>query len=282
MATMPRYLTVQVQRYSINEKWMPVKFDCKVPMPESLSLEHLRGKGLQPGENELKDEAPAAPAAAAAPAAPEPDEMVLAQLISMGVPENGAKRACLAVQNAGADVAAGWYFEHMEDPDINDPLPAPGAAAGGGGGKGDVAAADPATVAELCSFGFQNAHVVAALKACNNSSERAADWLSSHSDDLDGAVAALGGGGEGGAGGDGGAGGGGGGSDDYDDGVGEYSLVGFVSHMGRHPSHGHYVCHARRGPGGSWAIFNDSRVAVSEDPPLDLGYIYLYRRNDAP
>ena len=27
-----------------------------------------------------------------------------------------------------ADLAAGWYFEHMEDPDINDPLPAAGAA----------------------------------------------------------------------------------------------------------------------------------------------------------
>lgn len=275
LATMPRYLMIQVNRYSINEKWMPVKIDCKVPMPESVSLEHLRGKGPQPGENELKDDGPA-PAATATPAAagPEPDELTVAQLLSMGVPENAAKRACLAVQNAGPDMAASWYFEHMGDPDINDPLPAPGGGGGGGGGDAGGAAPDPNTVAELSSFGFAEAHVVAALKACNNSSERAADWLFSHADDLDGAVASLGGG-------DAGAGGGGGGSEDYDDGAGEYSLVGFISHIGRHPSHGHYVCHARRGPGGEWVIFDDSKVALSESPPLDLGYIYLYRRKDA-
>jgi len=68
LATMPRYLMIQVNRYSINEKWMPVKIDCKVPMPESVSLEHLRGKGPQPGENELKDDGPA-PAATATTAA---------------------------------------------------------------------------------------------------------------------------------------------------------------------------------------------------------------------
>merc|ERR1719487_1430616 len=68
LGTMPRYLMIQVNRYSINERWQPVKFDCKVPMPETVNLEHLRGKGLQPGENELKDDGPAP---AAAPAAAE-------------------------------------------------------------------------------------------------------------------------------------------------------------------------------------------------------------------
>lgn len=276
LATMPQYLLIQVQRYSINEKWMPVKLDCQVPMPESVNLEHLRGKGLQPGENELKDDGPAPAAApAAAPAGPEPDELMVATLLSMGVPENGAKRACLGVQNASADAAASWYFEHMGDADINDPLPPAGGggapAAGGAGGAGEP---DPATVAELASFGFKEEHVKAALKSCNNASDRAADWLFSHMDDLDSAVAALGGDAPAG-------GGGGGGAEDYGDGVGDYSLVGFISHMGRNPTHGHYVCHARRGPAGEWVIFNDSKVALSESPPLDLGYIYLYRRKDA-
>jgi len=271
LATMPQYMMLQVGRYSINEKWMPVKFDCQVPMPESVSLEHLRSKGLQPGESELKDEGPASATTAPAVAGPEPDELIIAQLLSMGVPDNAAKRACLAVSNAGADMAASWYFEHMGDANINDPLEAP--AGGGGGGDAGGPTADPALVIELSSFGFAEKHVVAALKACNNSSERAADWLFSHADDLDGAVAALGSS-------DAGA-GGGGGAEEYDDGVGEYSLVGFISHIGRHPSHGHYVCHARRGPGGDWVIFDDQKVALSESPPLDLGYIYLYRRKDA-
>ena len=59
-----------------------------------------------------------------------------------------------------------------------------------------------------------------------------------------------------------------------------YTLVGFVSHIGKHTSHGHYVCHMhlgfsgiagavgrlifparRRGEGGSWVIFDDSKAA---------------------
>jgi len=273
IATMPRYLLVQVQRYYLDEKWVPSKLDCKVPMPETLSLEALRGKGLQPGETELPEEAGAAPAAAAAPAGPEPDELIVAQLMSMGVGDNAAKRAALAVQNSGADAAAAWYFEHSEDPGINDPL-ASADAGSGGGGAGDTGA-DPETVATLASMGFAEAHVVAALKACSNNAERAADWLFSHADDLEGAVAALssGGGSGGGAAAAGGA--------DYEDGPGEYSLVGFISHIGRHTSHGHYVCHMKRGPDNGWVIFDDQKVAKSEAPPLDLGYIYLYRRKDA-
>jgi len=279
IATMPRYLLVQVQRYYLDEKWVPSKLDCKVPMPDTLSLEALRGKGLQSGETELPEDssAPAAAAAAPAPAAPEPDEMIVVQLVSMGLGENAAKRAALAVQNSSAEAATSWYFEHSEDPGVNDPLPEAGVIPPppppGPGGD----AADPEAVAMLASMGFAEAHVSAALKACGNNAERAADWLFSHADDLEGAVAALSGGDAGG----GGAGAGGPGGGDYEDGAGEYSLVGFVSHIGRHTSHGHYVCHMKRGKDDGWVIFDDQKVAKSEAPPLDLGYIYLYRRKDA-
>ncbi len=26
-----------------------------------------------------------------------------------------------------------------------------------------------------------------------------------------------------------------------------------------------------------WTIFNDRKVALSEDPPFDMGYLYLYQ-----
>ena len=29
---------------------------------------------------------------------------------------------------------------------------------------------------------------------------------------------------------------------------------------------------------GRWAIFNDEKVAASEKPPRELGYLYLFRR----
>lgn len=104
-------------------------------------------------------------------------------------------------------------------------------------------------------------------------SQRAADWLLSNMYDLDGAVEralepkqveattrkAL-------------------------DGKGRYELLGFVSHMGSNTACGHYVCHVRKEvpglEGPRWVIFNDEKVALSENPPRGLGYLYLFRRVD--
>ena len=57
----------------------------------------------------------------------------------------------------------------------------------------------------------------------------------------------------------------------------EYKLVAFVSHMGTSTMCGHYVCHILK-EGKGWVIYNDSKVAVSEAPPKQLGYLYLYQR----
>ncbi|KAF5837689.1 hypothetical protein DUNSADRAFT_4054 [Dunaliella salina] len=62
------------------------------------------------------------------------------------------------------------------------------------------------------------------------------------------------------------------------DGPGEYELVGFISHMGSNTSCGHYVAHIR--VDGRWVIYNDEKVAESEHPPLDLGYMYMFKRVD--
>ena len=72
-----------------------------------------------------------------------------------------------------------------------------------------------------------------------------------------------------------------------DDGPGIYELVGFVSHVGANTACGHYVCHARRTESppvagastlGPWLLFNDEKVALSQETPVDRGYVYLYRR----
>merc|ERR1719274_141812 len=144
-------------------------------MPETLDLSALKATGLQPGETPMAEEAAPPPAAA-----PEPDEAIIAQLVSMGFSENGSKRAALAVNNSNADAAMEWVFAHMEDADFNDPLPPPGAAdagGGGGGGGGGGAAADPASVEMLGAMGFTPPQAEAALKATGGNLERAADWL---------------------------------------------------------------------------------------------------------
>jgi ubiquitin carboxyl-terminal hydrolase 5/13 len=62
----------------------------------------------------------------------------------------------------------------------------------------------------------------------------------------------------------------------YRDGSGKYRLMAFISHIGNHPSSGHYVAHILKD--GRWVIFNDEIVALSENPPKDLAYLYLYKR----
>eukprot|EP00041_Stephanoeca_diplocostata_P039652 m.1637331 g.1637331 ORF g.1637331 m.1637331 type:complete len:115 (-) comp25724_c0_seq1:1711-2055(-) len=110
--------------------------------------------------------------------------------------------------------------------------------------------------------------------ATNSDSARAADWLFSHMDNLDGAVAEVLGAAAQSSGVDGS-----GAAADADDGPGKYTLCGVVSHLGKNTGSGHYVCHVRK-QDGTWVIFNDRKVGRSKAPPLDVGYLYFYRRED--
>ena len=65
--------------------------------------------------------------------------------------------------------------------------------------------------------------------------------------------------------------------------AGKFELVGFISHVGKNTGSGHYVCHLRKvipgqeDKGLQWVIHNDRKVALSQNPPLAHGYLYLYR-----
>eukprot|EP00965_Chrysotila_dentata_P185175 6112826-Pleurochrysis_carterae.AAC.1 len=76
-----------------------------------------------------------------------------------------------------------WVFAHLEDPDFNDPLPEPGAA--------PAAEDNSEQVAMLTAMGFSAEQAGAALKATGTNVERAADWLFSHMDDMEAAVASV-------------------------------------------------------------------------------------------
>lgn len=117
---------------------------------------------------------------------------------------------------------------------------------------------------------FTPDQVRAALKATSGAADRAADWLFSHMDDLDGAIAALDTGGT---------------PQEskgplipLEDGEGKYSLVGMVSHIGKNTGSGHYVAHLKKD--GKWVIFNDEKVALSHKPPYQHAYLYLFQRKD--
>ena len=260
--TFPPFLMVCLQRYYVDENWVPKKLEAEVDVPETLDLEWLRAKGPQPDEQLLPEDAGERGDTAAA-AAVRPDPQIVAQLVAMGFSENGCKRAAVATRNASAEASMEWVFAHMEDPDFNAPLPAEG------GGGPPAPAPDAAAVDMLTGMGFSAEHATIALGACGGSLERAADWLFSHPDP-EAAVKAEAGAGAAAA----------GGGKEVDDGPGTYELVGFISHIGSNTASGHYVAHIKKA--GQWVIHNDEKVAVSARAPTKLGYMYLFRRTAGP
>ena len=47
-----------------------------------------------------------------------------------------------------------------------------------------------------------------------------------------------------------------------DDGQGKYTLKAVISHIGKSTDHGHYVCHVK--VDGNWVLFNDEKVRHRE------------------
>jgi len=129
---------------------------------------------------------------------------------------------------------------------------------------------DEESIGIIMSMDCSRAHAVRALAMTNNSVEAAVDWASNNPEDSSTLHSLI---------------------DSlpqsspaqhltpknyFRDGPGKYRLVAFISHIGNHPSCGHYVSHILKD--GRWVIFNDETVALSEHPPKDLAYLYLYKR----
>ncbi|KAM6127805.1 ubiquitin carboxyl-terminal hydrolase 13 isoform 1-T1 [Phoenicopterus ruber ruber] len=306
-ASFPEYLVVQIKKFTFGLDWIPKKLDVSIDMPDFLDINHLRARGLQPGEEELPDIAPPI----IIPNDPKDtmnnnkkyytvdeirllyfrrtflvaldiDESSVMQLAEMGFPLEACRKAVYYTGNLGAEVAFNWIIAHMEEPDFAEPLVIPafgevassGAAAFGAVGLDNQPPEE--MVAIIISMGFQRNLAIQALKATNNNLERALEWIFSHPELEEESEHGL---------------------DMMDmennananilaetasggprikDGSGRYELFGFISHMGTSTMSGHYVCHLKKE--GRWVIYNDLRVCASERPPKDLGYIYLYHR----
>ncbi|KAG8435759.1 hypothetical protein GDO86_013629 [Hymenochirus boettgeri] len=271
-ASFPDYLVIQIKKFSFGVDWVPKKLDVSIDVPDELDLSEFRGGGLQVGEEELPDVAPPL-VTPDEPKAPVLDESVVTQLVEMGFPSEACRKAVYYTGNSGAEAAMTWVMSHMDDPDFAQPLVLSGVSAP----SPVTVTGDPPSeehIATIISMGFSQDQAIRALRATNNSLERAVDWIFSHIDDLD-AEAAM----------------------DLSegrsaaesvseshaaagprvrDGAGRYELFAFVSHMGTSTMCGHYVCHIKKE--GRWVIYNDQKVCASEKPPKDLGYIYFYQR----
>jgi len=260
MATFPPYLFIHLQKFSTNAAWEPIKLDCSVDMPNNLDLSFLKATGLQPGEVEMPETEENAENSSGD--AVEIDEAVVLQLVDMGFGREGCRRAVATTGNTGVEAAMAWVMEHMADPDFNSPYTPPGAKPK----AGKTCTAGEETIAMVMSMGFSREQAEMGLRNTENSLERAVDWIFNHpdgeQDDASGAASA-----------------GPKGVENLTDGHPKYELVAFISHMGPSNHSGHYVCHIRESEDPSkWLIFNDNKVALSVNPPKDLGYLYLYKR----
>ncbi|XP_052753227.1 ubiquitin carboxyl-terminal hydrolase 5 isoform X2 [Galleria mellonella] len=250
LATFPDYLLIQLKKFTIKEDWTPAKLDVSVDMPWEVDLSCLRSRGPQPGETQLPDSAPAS-----APA-PLYNDSLLSDLLEMGFPVEACKKALYYTNNSGMEAASNWLMEHMNDWDFANKFEPPETQTAGGCSSLPL---DEASVEQIMGMGFERAQAQRALAAAGGDVGRAVDWIFSHAAELDAPAAAppdrrLG----------------------CRDGPEKYKLIAFISHMGTSTMVGHYVCHILHE--GRWVIFNDNKVALSENPPKDLGYLYLYER----
>ena len=188
------------------------------------------------------------------------NEILLQQLVEMGFSIEGCKRALINTGNNNIEAAMNWVFEHSTDPDFDTPYEAPNKRARV---ETQQPILDEENVALVMSMGFSRGHAIRALKMMNNNVEAAVDWAFNNEDDpnisepVETPTSSNP-------------------KPQFRDGSGKYRLLAFISHIGNHPSSGHYVAHIRKE--NRWVIFNDEVVALSENPPKDLAYLYFYKR----
>jgi len=217
-------------------------------MPEELDLEAMRAKGPQPGEDVFNTDAP------------KVDEQKINQLVDMGYPFNAAMKA-LYHTNESLELAMEWLMSNLDSPDFNELLKLDKNA------KKEEKTFSPEIIAMVTSMGFTDKQSKKALSATDGNVERAIDWIFSHLDELnadDSTVSPA--------------------APDSDSRTNQlvgsdsskYRLRAFVSHMGSSTACGHYVAHVKEDL--RWILFNDNKVAVSQKPPRDLGYLYVYEQ----
>ncbi|CEF65782.1 Ubiquitin carboxyl-terminal hydrolase [Strongyloides ratti] len=246
MLNMPKYVIFQVRKFEITPQYTIKKMDIDIEVPHQINLEPFRGKGKLEGEELL----------------PEDDvqidtcnSMMLGQIMDMGFSEVASRKALRSTGNADVNVALYWLMEHADDPDLNIPIPNQPLP----NGTREFA---PNLVSQITCLGFDSYSANYALEQTNGDVNSAAELLFTNpgSVPLPSQVIST--------------------SNDtkqsYEDNQGNYVLKAFISHMGTSPHSGHYVVHIRIE--NTWYIYNDEKVAISQNPPFSLGYIYMYER----
>ncbi|XP_075476626.1 ubiquitin carboxyl-terminal hydrolase 14-like [Primulina tabacum] len=251
LTSFPDYLVLHMRKFVLDSGWVPKKLDVYIDVPDMIDISHMRSKGLQPGEELLPDNASLDDGVKT-----DADEDIISQLVSMGFNYLHCQKAAINTSNAGVEAATNWLFDHMNDPDIDEPIIKE---------QKSSLHIDQSKLDTLVSFGIEEEVARKALQATGGDIEKATEWIFNPPPGLSnmetppsssGSVV----------------------DDAVPDGKGKYRLLGFVSHIGTSTHCGHYVAHIYKD--GRWVIFNDEKVGVSQDLPIDMGYLYFFERYD--
>ncbi|OAJ40587.1 hypothetical protein BDEG_24304 [Batrachochytrium dendrobatidis JEL423] len=250
----PSVLSCAVSRFVPGDSWVMEKLNVELKVSEQIDLSQYRACGKLPNETLLPEEPKTGSAEI------QIDAVALEQLMSMGFPENRCKRSLIKTGNTGPDAAMNWLMEHMDDPDIDDPITSVGETP-------SACTATEADISQLMDMGFSLIQAKTALGKTANNLDRAVDWLFSHSgsdmpmDDepiiTSNSTSA---------------------DDTIDQGLAKYNLFAIISHRGTSAHCGHYVAFIKHG--SQWVMYNDSKVVKVPDMSnyIGQGYIYLYKR----
>lgn len=263
--TFPKNLAINPLRFEIIN-WVPTKLDIPVQVTdEPFDMSAYKSRGLQPGEEELPEDADVGGSGAAS-ATFVPNEAALSQLESMGFPRVRCEKALHATGNSDAEAAMNWLFSHMDDADIDEPLNL-------GGGASGPSSDDADKIAQLGDMGISAPQARKALRECNGDVNRALDWVFSHPDDQgDFSEDAPASGTEPKA------------LPGSEQLPAKFELQSIVCHKGASIHAGHYVAFIRKAIPATdgdkhWILFNDEKVveAVDVDEMKKFAYIYFFR-----
>lgn len=272
--TFPATLAVNARRFEL-VNWVPTKLDIPVVVgDEVFSLDKYLSQGYQPHEELLPEIEESAKSSRFVP-----NDTALTQLEGMGFPRIRCEKALRATGNSDAEAAMNWLFEHMEDPDIDNPGDLGGDSVPTGELASAIGGVSQESIEALGAMGILAPQARKALKETGGDVNRALDWVFSHPDDpgdfgKEEVAPAQ--------------------AEDTSEekapaGSAElpanFQLSSIVCHKGASIHAGHYVAFVRKvipeeGPQKQWVLFNDEKVvkAADVDEMKRFAYVYFFER----
>ncbi len=173
--TFPAILVVNARRFEL-VGWVPTKLDVPVAVgDEPFDMGIYKSEGLQNEEEVLPEDSETTTSQKFVPNA-----IAFSQLEAMGFPRVRCEKALHSTGNSDADTAMTWLFEHIDDPDIDEPLDL---------GSTSGIQQDPTTtvnsesIETLEGIGISTPQARKALKETGGDIPRAVEWVFSHPDD---------------------------------------------------------------------------------------------------